>query len=129
MKNRLGGLLVGAALAMMACGQAKPAKADIIFFANDAAGFVAAQTASGNTTLGTETFEQSTVAPGTFAVFDDPLTQGVPNGPFPTGLTVPMTIQSNVLGGAATSPSPGGTSWLPSLHRIPVTLLLPILPP
>ena len=89
---------------------ALPANAATIFFANDAAGFAAAM--AGNTSLGTEDFEGSILGPGTVVGVDDPLTQGIANGPYPAGLSLPLAVQSNLLGGAAATTSPRGAAGL-----------------
>lgn len=89
--------------------------AGVVFFPNNNAGFQAAMTASGNALLGTETFEGSNLPPGAVASFNDPLTQGVANGPYPAGLVQPMTVQSNLSGGAAVAPNPRPTSGLAAL--------------
>ncbi len=112
MRFRVARSVVTIAAVALCAATARPASADFIFFTNDQVGFLAAQTSSGNTPLGTETFDQSTATPGNVTVFNDPLTQGVPNGPFPTGLMQPFTIQSNTLAGGATSPSPQGFQGL-----------------
>lgn len=90
-------------------------QAGVIFFPNDFAGFTAAMTADGNTLLGTETFEESTLPPASSVGMDDPLTQGVPNGPYPAGLLEPMTVQSNLSGFAAVAPNPRGSDGLVAL--------------
>jgi hypothetical protein len=62
---------------------------------------------------GEEDFEESTQASGTFSILNDPLSPGVPNGPFLAGLSQPnMLVQSNTLGGSATLPSPRGAAGL-----------------
>jgi hypothetical protein len=93
-------LVVGAGLAQAA----------VVFFVNDAPGFASAM--SGNTLLGTEDFEGSTLAPSDVTEFNDPLQQGVANGPYPAGLNQPMTVQSNLSGGSPTSPNPRGGDGL-----------------
>ena len=46
---------------------------------------------------GAEDYEQSTLPPNDVVGFDDPLTTGVANGPFPAGLLHPgLTVQSNL---------------------------------
>lgn len=62
--------------------------------------------------VGTETFEENSMGSGEMANCDDPLVQGVANGPFPTGLDHALTIQSNTLGGAPSEPSPRGDEGL-----------------
>ena len=89
-----------------------PARATVIFFPNDQAGFLAAMAAAERKSLGVEDFEQSTVAPGASNNMPDPLTQGVANGPFPSGLNLPMTIQSNLNGGMPATPNPRGPNAL-----------------
>jgi hypothetical protein len=90
---------------------AVPVQAEIVFY-NDLASFTSAMTTSGSKLIGTETFEESTLPPGTAGAADDPLTQGVANSSYPSGLLQPMTVQSNVSGGDATAPNPSGLSGL-----------------
>jgi hypothetical protein len=62
---------------------------------------------------GVEDFEESLLPVGGSAVLDDPLSPGVPNGPFLFGLSEPnIRVQSNTLGGAAVAPSPRGAAGL-----------------
>jgi hypothetical protein len=88
------------------------AQAGVIFFHNDAVGFAAAMNTSGNVLIGTEGFEGSTQPPNTVTSIDDPLTQGVSNGPYPSGLTQPITVQSNLSGASAIAPNPRGPGGL-----------------
>jgi len=61
--------------------------------------------ASGLNCLGTEDFENSTISSPSALAFDDSLTQSAANGPYPSGLALPVTIQSNNSGGhTGTSP-------------------------
>lgn len=107
-KKKLASFTVALGLVL---GAAPQAQAAILFF-TDQATFTAAQSSAGNTLLGTETFEQSTAAPGSIVALNDPLQQGVANGPFLTGLTQPITIQSNTNGGNAATRSPLGAGGL-----------------
>jgi hypothetical protein len=98
------------ALAMVTAAGVAPAHAGVIFFGNDAAGFTAAM--AGATSLGVEDFEASFLPANNALGINDPLTQGVANGVYPAGLTAPLTVQSNVLGGIAANPSPSGIDGL-----------------
>jgi hypothetical protein len=98
------------ALAMVTAASVAPAHAGVIFFSNDVAGFTAAM--AGATSLGVENFEASFLPPNNALEINDPLTQGAPNVVYPAGLTAPLTVQSNVLGGVATNPSPRGDNGL-----------------
>lgn len=91
---------------------AVPVHAGIVFYANNLAGFTSAMTTSGSTLIGTETFEESTLPPGTADGANDPLTQGVANSFYPSGLLQPMTVQSNVSGADAIAPNPRGLGGL-----------------
>jgi hypothetical protein len=86
------------------------ASAQVSFFVNNQAGFNAA--VSGRTAIGTETFEQSTIGPDDAQSANDPLTQGVANTTFPTGLIQPLTIQSNLNGANPATTNPRGTDGL-----------------
>ena len=97
------------AFAVVAAASITPARAGVIFFP-DAGVFAAAM--AGATSLGFENFEGSTLAPVSIVGFSDPLTQGVPNGPYPAGLTAPLTVQSNLLAGLAVTASPRGADGL-----------------
>ena len=79
------------------------------FFTNDPTGFAAATT--GAIPLGVETFEENNSPSGNVPI-NDPLTPGVANGVFPSGLAHPITLQSNMSGGNPVSPNPRGTSGL-----------------
>jgi hypothetical protein len=87
-----------------------PAHAGILFFVNDSAGFSTAS--SGFVFLGTEDWEQSTLAPNSLTSISDPLAPGVANGPFPTGsqLAAGVTAQANTLGSAGITTSPRGAN-------------------
>ena len=98
------------ALAMVTAASVAPAHAGVIFFSNDAAGFTAAM--AGATSLGVEDFEDSFLPANNVLGINDPLTQGVANAVYPAGLTAPLTVQSNLLGGAAINPSPRGIDGL-----------------
>ena len=98
------------ALAMVTAASVAPAHAGFFFFSNDVAGFTAAM--AGATTLGVENFEASFLPANNVLGMNDPLTQGVANVVYPAGLTAPLTVQSNVLGGIATNPSPRGIDGL-----------------
>ena len=100
------------AFAVVTVASGAPAQAGVIFF-SDHATFVAAM--AGATSLGIEDFEGSTQAPGNIVALNDPLTQGVPNGPYPAGLTAPLTVQSNQLAGSAVTTSPRGVEGLTAL--------------
>ena len=51
-------------------------------------------------------------SPSGNVAINDPLTPGVANGPFTSGLDHPITLQSNMSGGNPASPNPRGTSGL-----------------
>jgi hypothetical protein len=74
--------------------------------------FQSAATAAGNSLTGFEDFEDTT--PGYFAVgIPEPLTQGVPNGPYPNGLRAPISVYSNLMGdGGLTRQGRGGSQPL-----------------
>ena len=77
----------------------------MLFFVNDPGGFAAA--VASLTAMGSEDWSSAANAPATPVV--EPLLPGVANPPFPHG-TNPATgliAQSNTLGGAASTPSPG----------------------
>ena len=62
---------------------------------------------------GEEGFEESILPIGASAILDDPLSPGIANGPFIAGLLQPnLSVQSNTLGGGATTVSPRGTAGL-----------------
>jgi hypothetical protein len=83
-----------------------------VIFHNTSLAFDLAMDLAGHPLLGVEDFEGSTLtAPGN-ANINDPLTQGVPNGFYPSGLTQPMRVQTNTLGAAPTTPSPGSIMLL-----------------
>ncbi|MEX2307679.1 MAG: hypothetical protein WD738_08815 [Pirellulales bacterium] len=87
------------------------AQAGVLFFNSDLA-FDAAVDLADYPFLGREDFEGSTLtAPGN-ANINDPLTQGVPNGFYPSGLTQPMRVQTNTLNASPTVPSPGSIMLL-----------------
>ena len=98
---------------VLCLGFAVAADGALVFFPNNAAGFAIAM--SGSTLIGVENFEGSTLTPGAIVGFNDPLTQGVANGPYPAGLTQPITVQSNLSGGAPTNPNPRGVNGLAAL--------------
>jgi hypothetical protein len=105
--NRLPTLLCAAVLVAFAnVGQAA-----VIFF-NNAAVFDLAIDVAGHPFLGLEDFEGSTLTAPSNANINDPLTQGVPNGQYPSGLTQPMRVQTNTLGASPTTPSPGSIMLL-----------------
>lgn len=80
------------------------------------ASFQAAATAGGKVQDCVEDFENTT--PGYFVVgFNDPLTQSVPNGPYPTGLRCPLTVQSNLMGNGGASPQPRGGNGLAAVEQ------------
>src|SRR5262245_41944473 len=101
--------ILHAAVFTVALG-AVPAQASVVFFSNDAAGFAAAMAT--NISLGVEDFESSTLALASIQAMPDPLVQSVANTPYPTGLTKPVTVQANTLGGFANTTSPHGTNGL-----------------
>jgi len=80
----------------------------------DQAAFEAAAAAAGLAFFELETFEESTLPPNSVLGMNDPLAPGVPNGPFPSGMTgvSDMIYQSNTLGGNPTEPSPEGPNGL-----------------
>jgi hypothetical protein len=82
------------------------AQAGVIFYTN-AAVYGLAMDAAGNPFFGFENFEGSTLSAPSNQNLNDPLTQGVPNGAYPAGLTQPMSVQTNTLGASPTNPAPG----------------------
>ena len=92
----------------------------LIFF-TDQDDFEAYVQGDGKDLQGIEDFEESTLSPGAFDVFNDSLESGVPNlpdgFPFPDGLTgLPnLIVQSNVLGGNPINPMPRGVDGLAAL--------------
>lgn len=47
---------------------------------------------------------------------NDPLTRGVGNGPFPGGLSAPITVQSNLSNGQPNKPNPHGANGLAAVE-------------
>jgi hypothetical protein len=92
---------------------ANVATADVTWY-DDQGAFEAAAAAAGLAFLELETFEESTLAPNSVVAFADPLAPGVPNGPFPSGMTgcTDWIYQSNTLGGNPVQPSPQGADGL-----------------
>ena len=89
------------------CGQCS----SCVTFTNQA-DFEAFNEEEGNVFKGIEDFEEPPEGTGIVG-FDDPLCGGVPNGPFPNGLDqLNLCVQSNLLGGAADTPSPRGPNAL-----------------
>ncbi|MDZ4403528.1 PEP-CTERM sorting domain-containing protein [Prosthecobacter sp.] len=83
-------------------------RAAVTFHVNDQTGFTTAMSAvTNNTLLGTETFGGSALGTNSNANPNPPITQGVPNFPYNSGLVMPMTVQSNSLGGSASVVSMG----------------------
>lgn len=78
----------------------------------DQGSFQAAAAAAGNAFTGFEDFEDTT--PGYFAIgIPEPLTQGVPNYPYPNGLRAPISCYSNLMGdGGDTMQGRGGAGPL-----------------
>lgn len=99
MKTRL---LTGFAAMCMAASS----PAAVTFYSNDQTGFANAMTAATLTSLGTEPFF-NTLPAGSSQNLTNPLQQGVPNGSFVNGLVVPMTVQTNSLGGNPTTTTGG----------------------
>jgi len=91
---------------------AHAATAGVNFFVNNSVGFNAAVVSF--SLVGTETFEESTLAPNMILTFNDPLSPGVANGSFPagTGTAAGVKVQSNTLGSNPTALSPRGTNGL-----------------
>ena len=88
------------------------AHAGLVFYVNDAGGF--SSSVAGRTALGTENFNEGNAAAA--GPFNDPLRQFTISSPpftYPAGILMPMTVQSNSLGGSATTVSPGGVLELP----------------
>jgi hypothetical protein len=86
--------------------------AGIVFFINDQAGF---NLQAGSFLFrGSEDFEFSTLLPNEIALVNDPLAPGVANGPFTSGTNpaTGLTVQSNTLGGSASTLSPRGANGL-----------------
>jgi hypothetical protein len=83
-----------------------------VVFSNSSAVFNAAMAAATNPYLGTEDFEGSSLTAPSNQNINDPLTQSVPNGAYSSGLTQPMTVQTNTLGASPATPSPGSIMLL-----------------
>ncbi len=100
------------AASVVALCLARPSRAAVVFYVNDQAGFNAA--VASFTPAGTEDFEGSTLAAASITTLNDPLAPGVANAPFPSGTTLGpgVTVQSNTLGGSATTLSPRGVGGL-----------------
>ncbi len=103
------------AILVLALTCTSSARAGIIFFINDQAGFNAATVAL--TFEGTEDFESSILPPNSFTQFNDPLLPGLLNSGVPVFLTgtnpaTGLTVQANTLGGFPVVPSPGGSNAL-----------------
>ncbi len=101
----------GIAFGALMVGFVGSASAGVIF--HNSATFPGA--VSGLQSLGLEDFEASTLAPNNITTFNDPLTPGVANGPFPANWQTPnvgLTVQSNAAGGVSTNPSPQGLNGL-----------------
>lgn len=92
---------------------ANVATADITWY-NDQAAFEAAAAAAGLTFFELENYEECTLPPNSVIGMNDPLAPGVPNTNFPSGLTgvSDMIVQSNILAGAPSVPSPQGANGL-----------------
>jgi hypothetical protein len=87
------------------------AQAGVLFYATSTA-FDLAMDAAGHPLFGVEDFEGSTLSAPSNQNINDPLTQGVPNGAYSSGLTQPMRVQTNTLGANPTTPSPGSIMLL-----------------
>lgn len=87
------------------------AQSAIVFFSNDQSGFNNAMSVvENNKLLGTETFANSSLGTNSNVNPSPPVfTQGVANFPYSSGLSMPMTVQSNTLGGSASSISQGSS--------------------
>jgi len=92
---------------------ASVATADITWY-TDQAEFEAAAAAAGLVFFELETFEESILPPASVLGFNDPLAPGVPNHPFPSGMTgcTDWIYQSNTLGANPAQPSPQGVNGL-----------------
>jgi hypothetical protein len=92
---------------------ASVATADITWY-DDQGEFEAAALAAGLVFFELETFEESTLPPNSVTGFNDPLAPGVPNGPFPAGMTgcTDWIYQSNLGGGNPAQPNPRGVNGL-----------------
>ena len=93
--------------ALVLCAMAPTgARADVVFFVNDAPGFAAA--AAGLTLLGSEDWSSAGQVLATLV--GEPLVAGIPNGVFANGVAAAtgLTVQSNTLGLHAANPNPGG---------------------
>ena len=100
------------ALAVLIMALPAMAQAQLTFFA-DPNSFTDFNPSQGYiSTIGPETFEENTLGTSEETWPNDPLTYGVPNDGFPTGLDHNLTIQSNTLGGNASQASPRGTAGL-----------------
>ena len=71
--------------------------AGLVFYENDTTGFDAA--VSGETFLGVEDFESSTLASNSSAAFGSPLSQTSTNSPFPSGIGQPITVDTRAIPG------------------------------
>jgi hypothetical protein len=83
-----------------------------VIFHNTSVAFDLAMDLAGHPLLGVEDFEGSTLTAPSNANINDPLSQGVPNGQYPAGLTQPMRVQTNTLNASPTTPSPGSIMLL-----------------
>jgi hypothetical protein len=92
---------------------ANVATADITWY-YDQGEFEAAAVGAGLAFFELETYEECTLPPNSVMGFSDPLAPGVPNGPFPSGMTgiSDMIVQSNLSGGAPAEPNPRGYNAL-----------------
>jgi len=95
---------------------ASVATADLTWYTDQAA-FEAAASAAGLSFFELEDYEECTLPPNSIVAFNDPLAPGVPNGPFPAGMTgvSDMIVQSNMGGGNPAQPDPRGTTGLRAL--------------
>jgi len=92
------------------------ALADITFYTSQT-DFETAAMNAGYVLFEVEDYEECTLPPNSVMALNAPLAPGVPNGPFPSGLTgvSDMRVQSNLLAGPAPQPSPRGVDGLAAI--------------
>jgi len=94
-----------------------PVVTGVLEWYTNQADFEAAAAARGKVNKAVETFEESTQQPNGNGSLNDPLSPGVPNGPFPNGLegAPNLRVQSNLSGGNPVTPNPRGVDGLVNL--------------
>jgi hypothetical protein len=89
---------------------ALPGRGNVVFFSNNKPAFDAAAAAA-YTLLGTETFEESSLAAGAVMSFNGPLSQTSTTQPYPNGISQPMTVSVNGIGTLAAFDGPSGPNF------------------